>query len=312
MKKILLSFLMLLFSVASNADEKLKPFIYAYTATGDVASLEQQLAKQLRVGGFDVVGKYVPFEGTTIIAITNDVLLSNAAASEFGGYGAVQRIALVKKDDGIQVSYTNPTYMAHAYRMNSDLNGVTQQLGKIIGNEHQFGPKNGLTPKELRSYHYMFGMEYFDDTDEHLIFEADSYQQAVDNIEANLANKVAGVGKVYRVDLPGKDETVFGVSLNAPNDSARAMDDAYIMSEIDFKDERSAAHLPYEILVSGSDVYSLYARFRIAINFPDLSMVGSNSFMNIMSTPDAIKDALTIVAGGKVPVAPTFSTTGGN
>jgi hypothetical protein len=46
------------------------------------------------------------------------------------------------------------------------------------------------------------------------------------------------------------------------------------------------------VLVSGKNVYALYARFRIAINFPDLSMMGKNSFMNIMQSPEAIKRAL--------------------
>jgi hypothetical protein len=71
------------------------------------------------------------------------------------------------------------------------------------------------------------------------------------------------------------------------------------MSEIDFKDIRSTAHLPYELLVNGNEVEALHARFRIAINFPDLSMMGSNSFMNIMSTPKALFKALAAVAGGK-------------
>ena len=55
---------------------------------------------------------------------------------------------------------------------------------------------------------------------------------------------------------------------------------------------KSTAHLPYEVLVSGNKVYALYARFRIAINFPDLSMMGANSFMNIMDAPEAIRKAL--------------------
>jgi len=65
------------------------------------------------------------------------------------------------------------------------------------------------------------------------------------------------------------------------------------MDYIDFADVKSTAHLPYEVLVSGNRVYHLFARFRIAISFPDLSMMGSNSFMSIMSAPGAIKDALT-------------------
>jgi len=76
------------------------------------------------------------------------------------------------------------------------------------------------------------------------------------------------------------------------------MDDKFIMNEIDFKPLRSTAHLPYELLVRGGKVEALHARFRIAINFPDLSMMGANSFVNIMATPDAIFETLTNVAGG--------------
>jgi hypothetical protein len=68
--------------------------------------------------------------------------------------------------------------------------------------------------------------------------------------------------------------------------------DQYIMSVIDFGDLKGTAHLPYEILVSGKNVYALYARFRIAISYPNLKMMGSNSFMNIMESPEAIRTAL--------------------
>lgn len=78
------------------------------------------------------------------------------------------------------------------------------------------------------------------------------------------------------------------------------MDEDFIMSEIDFKPVRSTPHLPYEILVSGNRAYALYARFRIAINFPDLSMMGQHSFMNIMDSPHAIEGALIQAAGGEL------------
>ena len=105
--------------------------------------------------------------------------------------------------------------------------------------------------------------------------------------------------KVYRIDVPEKKETVFGVAMKGATEADKYMDDKFIMSVIDFKDIRSTAHLPYEMLVSGNKVYALYARFRIATSFPDLSMMGSNSFMNIMKSPEAIRKALTQAAGGK-------------
>jgi len=82
------------------------------------------------------------------------------------------------------------------------------------------------------------------------------------------------------------------------NESNKFMDDTFIMSEIDFKPVRSTAHLPYDILVTGNEIEALHARFRIAMNFPDLSMMGDNSFMNIMPSPDAIEAALAKAVGG--------------
>ena len=117
-------------------------------------------------------------------------------------------------------------------------------------------------------------------------------------VEAGLAAGKQGVTKVYRVDVPGKQEALFGVAMKGEGDN-KVMDDKYIMSEIDFKDPRSTAHLPYDILVSGNKVYALYARFRIAISFPDLSMMGAHSFMNIMKSPEAIRKALALTVGGK-------------
>jgi hypothetical protein len=301
-KKLLMAVALVAVSVTSQAaSEKYKPFVLAEVTTGDVATVQQQVEKKLTDAGFEVVGSYSPYKGAAVIAITNDALKQNAAASDFGGYGAAQRVSVTKVGDDIQVSYTNPTYMANAYRMKGDLAGVTAKLEKVLGKKQAFGAEEGMRAKKLRKYHYMFGMEYFDDVNMHELAEYPSYDEAVKTVAANLEKGVAGVNKVYRIDIPGKDETVFGVSRKKPAKGGdKYMDESYIMSIIDFKDIKSTAHLPYEILVSGNKVYHLYARFRIAIDFPDLSMMGDNSFMNIVESPEAIKKALTQVAGGEV------------
>jgi hypothetical protein len=140
-------------------------------------------------------------------------------------------------------------------------------------------------------------MEYFDEPNTLATYP--SHEEAVKAVEAGLAAGKQGVTKVYRVDVAGKKEVLFGVAMKGEGDAGKNMDDKYIMSEIDFKDIRSTAHLPYDILVSDNKVYALYARFRIAISFPDLSMMGANSFMNIMKAPEAIREALALSVGGK-------------
>ena len=281
---------------AAHADDALlKPFILGSKGPGEVAAKADAAKNALAAQGFTLVGSYTPYPDTTILVVTNDELKKNAAQSEHGGFGAMERISVVKTGGEVQVSYTNPVYMANAYRMQSDLRDVAAKMQAALGRMEEFGAK-GLTAAQLRKYHYMFGMEYFNEPS--TLAEYGSYNDAVKAVEAGLAAGRGGVTKVYRIDIPGKQESVFGVAMKGAGDN-RAMDDRYIMSEIDFKDLKSAAHLPYEMLVSGNKVYALYARFRIAIDFPDLSMMGSHSFVNIMSSPEAIRKALTLAAGGK-------------
>ena len=130
-----------------------------------------------------------------------------------------------------------------------------------------------------------------------LLAEYANYADAIAAVEKNLVAKVGGVSKVYRIDLPGLEKTIIGVKMSGPEDND-CSGDQYIMSRIDFKAMKSSGHLPYEMVVSGGNVYALPAEFRIAISFPDLSMMGSNSFASIMCAPSAIEEALTAAAGG--------------
>ncbi|MBU0688293.1 MAG: hypothetical protein KJ850_08105 [Gammaproteobacteria bacterium] len=286
-KRVLLSAMLLCVAIGAQAKDAIyKPFVLASTGAGTVAEKTVQVKSALTAAGFSVVGEYAPFDGANIIIITNDALKKNAAESEQGGYGAVQRVSVTAAGKDVQVSYTNPVYMSYVYRMKGDLSDVSATLEKALGRVEEFGAK-GLTEKQARKYHYMFGMEYFDEPS--ILARYDSYEEAVKAVDAKLSANQNGVSKVYRVDVPGKEESVFGVALKSDD---KYKDDTFIMSEIDFHDVKSTAHLPYEVLVSGNKVYALYARFRIAISFPDLSMMGKNSFMNIMQTPEAIRKAL--------------------
>jgi len=280
-----------------QADEVLlKPFVLGTTPAGTMEQVVAAVKTALTAQGFEEAGSYSPYPGATIIIVTSPELKAAAAKSERGGFGAAQRVAVTDVKGKLQVSYTNPVYMANAYRMADDLKNVAAKLEAALGKGEAFGAK-GLTAKKLRKYHYTIGMEYFDEPS--LLAEHASFEEALKTVEANLAAGKAGVTKVYRVDVPGKQETLFGVGMKAAIEKDKHMDDKYIMSEIDFRDVKSTAHLPYEMLVSSNKVYALYARFRIATSFPDLSMMGSNSFMNIMSSPEAIRKALVKAAGGK-------------
>lgn len=282
-------------TLAIAQDVVLKPFVLGSKGAGALAQKVEATKTALTGAGFSVAGSYTPYANTTVIAVTNDELRSTAAKSEHGGFGAALRVAVVKVRDEVQVSYTNPSYWANAYRMKGELKETAAKLQAALGRIEEFGAK-GLTPDQLRKYHYTFGMEYFDEPS--LLASHASHEEAVKAVEGGLAAGKQGVTKVYRVDVPGKKEVLFGVAMKGEGDN-KNMDDKYLMSEIDFKDLKSAAHLPYDILVADKKIFAQYARFRIAISFPDLSMMGANSFMNIMSSPEAIRKALMQTVGGK-------------
>ena len=295
LKKLALAALTLGLSMgAALADDALlKPFVLASKGAGTVADKVTAAKTALQANGFTIAGSYSPYPETTIIVVTNDEMKSTAAKSEHGGFGAAQRVSVTKVGSDVQVAYTNPTYMANGYRMAGDLPQTSEKLKAALGKVEEFGAK-GLTASKLRKYHYMFGMEYFDEPV--ILAEYGSYEEAVKAVEANLAAGKGGVSKVFRVDVPGKKESVFGVAMKGGD---KYMDDNYIMGIIDFNELKGAAHLPHEMLVTGNKVIALYARFRIALNYPDLKMAGANSFMKIMESPEAIRKAMVVAAGGK-------------
>jgi hypothetical protein len=282
-----------------QAEGEMKPFILASASTGKITDRLDGVKAALTAKGFEIAGEYSPYPAARIIIVTNDTLKRAAASHDRAGYIAGQRVTLTEVGDQVQLAYTNPVYMGAAYRIRTDLSGVRTSLEAALGAEKEYGPEQGLTEEELRKYHYTFGMEYFDEPNE--LASYSSFREAVAAVEKGLAAHKGGTAKVYRIDIPGSKQAVFGVQMAAYGETGnKFMDESFIMSEIDFKPVRSTGHLPYEILVTGSEVEALHARFRIAINFPDLSMMGANSFMNIMPSPDAIKEALTLGAGGDI------------
>ncbi len=278
----------------AQAEVKLKPHVLASQQAGNAADILAATRTSLQSAGFEIAGEYSPYKGTTVIIVTNDELKKNAAASTHGGFGAMQRVSVSTVADQVQVAFTNPVWMANVYRMNSDLSAVREQLQAALGMVRDFGAE-GKTAAQLRKYHYKIFMPYFDDPFELQSFA--SYDEAIKAVEAGLQAGWGGTSKVYRIDVPGKQESVFGVAL-----TRECSGDEFIMGKIDFAEIKSATHLPYELLVSGKDVLALHAKFRIAQSFPELSMVGENSFFSIMCAPGEIEEALgNIVKGESEP-----------
>ncbi|WP_051144985.1 hypothetical protein [Thiomicrorhabdus sp. Kp2] len=290
-KMALLTVLFGFFLIPLNAlASGLMPFILGSTPTETtVKSATEKVHQSLKENGFTVVGSYTPNSHTTVTVVTNSQLKNMASMSKNGGFGAMERVAVTDKGGKLEVSYTNPSYLWNVYRMKGDIAPVQKAMETALGKQSEFGAEKGLSADDLRGYHYKMMMPYFDDEDE--LAEYGSYKEAVAAVESGLKAKYAGSTKVYRIDIPGKEMTVFGVALNHLDGA-----DKNISTQIDKSNHSHAAHFPYEILVTGNEVVALNGKFRIAINWPSLSMMGSGSFMSISGAPDHITEALTAVA----------------
>lgn len=275
----------LLASVTAAMAESYMPFILGSTSSDSVGAVAEKTKASLSANGFEVVGTYSPNNDTQVIIVTNDALKKIAAQSEHGGFGAMERVSVVNRGGTTEVSYTNPVYMWNAYRMKGDISPIQTAMEKALGKQKQFGADEPLSAKELRNYRYKMLMPYFDDEDK--LEEYGDYNEAVNHIEEGLAANKAGVTKVYRIDIPGAKMTVFGVAFTSGEGK-----DANILEQIDQEGPSHAAHLPYELLVVDDEAIALNGKFRIAINWPSLSMMGSGSFMSIANAPDDIKAAL--------------------
>jgi hypothetical protein len=312
LKSALAAMLFMILTVSAQAADLLKPYVLASTTTtGDVASVTAEVKAKLTGAGFEVVGTTSPFDGANILVVTNDELKKAAASSERGGYLAPMRVTITKQygngkgvafnpaDAQIQVAFTNPVYWAAAYRVSEDVSAVKAKLAATLGSKEEFGSfydyKDGISADKLKGYHYTVMMEYFDDPSD--LGKHDSHEEAVKAVEAGLAAHAGGTSQVYRIDIPGTEETVFGVAMTVGCSS-----DATTMKAVDMGPIHNTGYAPYEILVNGKKVEALYARFRIAIAYLGLPMMSNptgGTFMNIMCAPAAIENALMAAAGEK-------------
>lgn len=277
----------------TQAQDKLQPYVLAYEGGGDLAAEVGKVKDRLTAAGFEILGSYQPYADAEVIGVTSASLKQTAAAEKNGAFAAVVRVAVTLVGGKAQVSYQHPTYMAAAYRLDASLEDVAAALKASLGAAKRYGTAEGRSVKDLKDYHYLVGMEYFDDF--YQLAKHKRYEDAVKTVEANLAKKVGGAAQVYKLEIPGKQVTVFGVSRAAAID--KNANDKTIMADTVDKtfDIKTTAYLPYEIVVDGKEVRALHMRFRMAVWHPDLTMV---TFGKIVASPAAIEALLKDVAGG--------------
>ncbi len=287
-KSTLIAVIVSLF-VTLSAQEVLKPYILGSISTETFEETSEKVVDLLTNNGFEIVGKYIPYENAKVLIITNDELQTIASKSTYGGYGAVQRVSITKVRENIQISYTNPKYFANAYRLQNNLETIVENLKLALGYKNEFGSVKGLSRDKLKNYHYTVMMPYFDD--QTVLAKYKSHSEAVKSLESGFSKNSGSVEKLYKVQIPGKDEVVYGVAIKEGSGS-----DKRIIENCDKEDLKHTCYMPYEILVLNNKIYAMQGKFRIALNFPDLSM---GTFMKISTAPGAIEKALKKVAKNK-------------
>ncbi len=275
-------------SPAFAADE-LKPFLAAPAQSGATKDVAEQIKGKLKDAGLSVVGEYSPSGSVKILAVTNDSLKKAAAKGERSAYGATARVSLAEKDGKVSITCTNPEYFAAAYKMGT-AGDVKKALETAVECKEPFGGA-GMSAADLASYHYAVGMEYLDDV--YALGELLSFDDAKKVVEAGLSNNKHGIKKIYRIEIPGKNQVVYGVALPTAKTNKDA-DDGHIMSVLNQGGESNRyAYLPYEILVNDKKVEALHMRYRAALYFPQLPMLGSGaSFFKLQASPDAVAEVL--------------------
>ncbi|MCW8928995.1 MAG: hypothetical protein OQL19_02005 [Gammaproteobacteria bacterium] len=278
--------------------ETFKPFVLAEQTNIKMDEAKAKIEKLVKQSPFSIIAEYTPYDDAHIYVITSDELKSLASEAEYGGFAAPQRVSLTKVNNQIQIAYTNPVFMKHAYRMkNVDLQPILDQMTQAFGFEKFFGG-DGLTARKLKRYKYSFGLEGFNSFYE--LPEYDDHVKAIAALIEGFNKKDSGITKVYELKIPGKEQVVFGVAMNEKDTGDEALNTKKTMSIIDHLPLKRTAYLPYEIMVDGNKIIALHARFRIAAYFYDLKMFGKHGFGKLFSTPTAYNKAFTKVSGGKV------------
>ncbi len=269
----------------------LSPYYYgAKMPAGEVQAVLAQVEAKLTKAGFSVAGKYMPsgLPGYGVLVVTDKGLLD--VVRKLGGtsiVGAPIRIGV--KADG-SVSYMNLEYWLRAYFRKQfpvaekTVKATQAKLAKALGAGKAFG--GDVDRKDLADYQYMFGMEGFE-SDKNVLMEHLAFEDAVKAVQDNLARGTAKTSKVYEIIMPDKQIAVFGVAMNDPKEGEGWW--------VKTAGADNIAALPYEIYVVNNKAGHLFARFRIALGWPE---VGMGSFMRIVEAPGIIHETLTEVAGG--------------
>jgi hypothetical protein len=272
-----------------NAQEKeLSPYFRIATLEGTLEEGSVKVSEALQSRGFTILGSYNPGDDENLLVIAytrKDLQEITKKADEGGILASILKIGLKKSGSTVVISMFNPEYLFYGYlRDETDtylttLTSIANECRsamQLVGNDFAaFGGQEEID--DLKDYHYMAFMPYFDDFVE--LNEFNSFQDGLSVIRKNLDAKKGNTLKVYDLELTSSNLAVFGVGLLDPEDGERSF--------LPIIGDDNLAAMPYEILLIDNKAVMLHGKFRFALHWPELSM---GQFMKISSTPGDVED----------------------
>lgn len=286
MKKIIAGTMLAFAAFAAHA---LQPYVTGTKITcSELKACTTAVEQKLAAAGFTVIGVHTPKgmpKQATVVA--TDAGLTDALKGVGGTAVVAMPIRVGVKADGT-LSYVNLEYWQRAYlrgdyaKAEGTVKATAGKLEQALGSGPAFG--GDVPAADLAKYHYMFGMERFDEKAE--LVEYKTFDEAVKTVQDNLAKGVRGTSKVYELILADKKIAVFGVALNDAD-----LGEGWWANKIG---PDHVAALPWEVFVVNGKVMALFGRYRTALAWPSLGM---GQFMTIANHPDTTKSMLDDVAG---------------
>ena len=270
----------------------ISPYLKIVDMTGSMEDATVKVKTVLTDQGYEILGSYQPGGETElhVVVFTSEKIKTLCKGVKGRSMlAAAMKVGFQKKEGKISVSILNPEYLFYAYfrdkmdesAFKSSALAISTEIKnamKSVGNlQKPFG--GDLSIMDLKKYHYMMGMPYFDDPVKLADFE--SFSQGLTRIQRNLSAGKGNTVKVYEIIDKGSNIAVFGVGLSNPEEG-----EANFLPIIG---ESHVAAMPYEIILLNNRASILHGRYRFALHWPELTM---KTFTKIMSSPGDVEDAM--------------------
>jgi hypothetical protein len=231
--------------------------------TSDMQS-KQAIEESLTKAGFEVLSTYDAMQDSNyqVISYTSKEL-KQLASKDDRGFAAVQKVLLSKNTS--KLVFTNPQYYLQAMLQDDFDANLASKVTTSLNNA--FTLKQGsynLDENDLSSYHFMFGMPYYED-----MIEVAQGENLEELLLKNASNNI-----VFKTQLD--NAVLYGISMQN--------EQQYIPL---LKQEESSAFLPYMVLIQNNKAKILAPKYYLALSLPQLTM---GEFMTISDIPGIIEE----------------------